>query len=271
MGTAPGVAQSFVEPARPATLALDQRLPVLAPLETLLPDRRGLSRGSVVAVSAAPGVAGATALGLALAAGPSQAGAWVAVLASGKALAERSQQVDESRRATTGGSPVGRHQAPDASLGFVAAAGLGLALDRLVVVVLPGEARGVEAAVVAALVAGFDVVLLGRRARARLGRRDGRRLVARTREKGGVLVGLGGDLPGEAARLHLRVVASSWEGPEEGAGHLRSRWVQVEATGRGAASRPRRAELWLPAADGSLSPVVEQLEPRRAEAEADAG
>ncbi|HEX7131644.1 MAG TPA: hypothetical protein VF228_03670, partial [Iamia sp.] len=34
--------------------------------------------------------------------------------------------------------------------------------------------------------------------------------------------------------------------------------VVVEATGRGRAARPRRAELWLPGATGAPAPVVER-------------
>jgi hypothetical protein len=222
------------ERVRPGALAGTQRVPVLPPLEALLP--QGLARGSVVAVEAGPAgregggrrVTGATSLALALAAGPAQAGAWAAVVGEG-------------------------------SLGLVAADGLGVVLERLVVVD-PGAAASRTAELVAALVDGFDVVLLGAGARSRLGRGDARRLQARVRERGALLVGMGGDLPGGSAQVRLTVTAAVWEGvgdDEAGRpGHLLRRRVAVEATGRGAASRPRRAELWLPGPDGTLAAVA---------------
>jgi len=225
------------ERVRPGALAGTQRVPVLPPLEALLP--QGLARGSVVAVEAGPAgpagregggrrVTGATSLALALAAGPAQAGAWAAVVGEG-------------------------------SLGLVAADGLGVVLERLVVVD-PGAVASRTAELVAALVDGFDVVLLGAGARSRLGRGDARRLQARVRERGALLVGMGGDLPGGSAQVRLTVTAAVWEGvgdDEAGRpGHLLRRRVAVEATGRGAASRPRRAELWLPGPDGTLAAVA---------------
>lgn len=220
------------ERVRPGVLAGAQRVPVLPPLEALLP--QGLARGSVVAVEAglagreggAGRVSGTTSLALALAAGAARAGAWVAVVGEG-------------------------------SLGLVAADGLGVVLERLVVVD-PGAVAVAES--VAALVDGFDVVLLGAEARSRLGRGDARRLQARVRERGALLVGTGGDLPGGSAQVRLTVTAAVWEGigdDETGRpGHLLRRRVTVEATGRGAASRPRRAELWLPGSDGTLAAVA---------------
>jgi hypothetical protein len=91
---------------------------------------------------------------------------------------------------------------------------------------------------------------------------DARRLVARVRERGSVLVAVGGDLPGERSSLRLAVTASSWEGLGEGWGYLRARRVAVEAEGRGAAARGRRAELWLPDAEGAVTvaePVAEPI------------
>jgi hypothetical protein len=90
---------------------------------------------------------------------------------------------------------------------------------------------------------------------------DARRLVARVRERGSVLVGVGGDLPGERSPLRLEVMASSWQGLGEGWGYLRARRVVVEAEGRGAAARTRRAELWLPDADGAVTVAEPLAEP----------
>ena len=291
---------------QPLDLARERRLPVLPAFDPLLP-ATGLRRGTTVAVGAAPGVTGATSLALALAAGASQAGSWVAAVGLG-------------------------------SLGLVAAAELGVALDRLVLVADPGRERTGWASVVAAMVDGFDVVLVaaggpdgssghggpsGRGVGGRVGpgrpggspggsgghvgprgspggagghggpggspggaggrvgpggaggspggagagggrlrAGDARRLVARVRERGSLLVAVGGDLPGERSSLRLAVTASSWEGLGGGWGYLRARRVVVEAEGRGAAARSRRAELWLPDADGAVTvaePVAEPI------------
>jgi pyruvate/2-oxoglutarate dehydrogenase complex dihydrolipoamide acyltransferase (E2) component len=230
----------LAERVRPVTLARDQQLPVLPALAPLLPGG-ALRRGATVAVGAASGLgagagaAGATSLALALAAGPSQAGAWVAAVGLG-------------------------------SLGAVAAAGFGVALDRLALVDDPAGAarpgtlggrggRGTVswAAVVAGLVDGFDVVLVAAGPGWRRRPADARRLVARVRERGAVLVAVGGDLP-ERSQVRLSVAAAAWE-PIGGMGHLHGRRVTVEAGGRGEASRPRRAELWLPSPEGRVVPV----------------
>lgn len=212
---------------RPTDLARDLRLPVLPALEPLLPGA-GLRRGTTVAVAARPGVTGATSLALALAAGASRAGSWVAAVGLG-------------------------------SLGLVAADELGLSLERLVVVADPGRERGGWASVVAALVDGFDVVLVA--AGGRLRAPDARRLVARVRERGSVLLAVGGDLPGERSPLRLAVTSSSWQGLGDGWGYLRGRRVAVAVEGRGEAARGRRAELWLPGPDGTVAPVEPVADP----------
>jgi hypothetical protein len=93
------------------------------------------------------------------------------------------------------------------------------------------------------------------RARRDLSVADTRRLVARVRERGAVLVCVGGDLPGERSPVRLTVASASWRGLGDGWGHLQGRQVAVEATGRGAAARPRRADLWLPDPDGAVALV----------------
>lgn len=258
----PDALDTLAERVRPTTLARDQRFPVLPPLEPLLPGA-GLRRGSTVAVGVAPGGTGATSLALALAAGASRNGSWVAAVGLG-------------------------------SLGLVAAAELGVALERFVVVAdpaapptggsggtgsgghgeagwhggrperagraspnpttaRPGGGRAGWPAVVAALVDGFDVVLVAAGRGARLRAADARRLTARVRERGAVLVAVGGDLPGERSPVRLSVTASRWSGLDRGAGYLRCREVTVEATGRGDAARLRRARLWLPGPDGEVA------------------
>ena len=200
-------------------LAGERLLPVLPALRPLLPEG-GLRRGSVVGV-ASSSTGGATSLALALAAGPSTAGSWVAAVAVGR-------------------PPVGA----------VAAAGLGVVLERFpLVAALPGSGRGGWPWVVAALLDAVDVVVAWPSPHLRPA--DRRRLVARNRERGSVLV-----IPGpwaEAADVRLAVVASEWEGVGQGHGRLLGRQVAVESGGRGAAARPRRATLWLPGPDGRVA------------------
>ena len=205
----------LAERVRPVTLTREQRLPVLSALDALLPGG-GLRRGSTVAVTGTDGVGGATSLALALVAAATQAGSWVAAV----------------------GLP---------SLGLVAAEELGVALEHLVLVAAPE--RDAWGSVAAALVDGFDCLVVPSGRAVRPG--DARRLVARARERGAVLVQLGGGWP-ERADVELAITRSRWEGIEAGHGHLRARKVRVEGGGRGEAARPRRIDLWLPAAGGAV-------------------
>lgn len=221
---------------RPLVLARDQTVALLPELAGLVPEG-GLQRGSTVVVEGGPG---ATSLALALAAGPSAAGGWVAV--------------------------VGR---PD--LGLAAAAEAGIVAERLVLVAEPP--RDQWAAVVAALVGAVDIVLAGPQ---RVGTADARRLAARARERGTVLVqvaprpgasggsgrsggsGGSGRSAGLEVDLRLAVTEVEWHGLGQGHGHLRSRRIAVEATGRRRAARPRRVELWLPDEHGRIRAVVRE-------------
>ena len=190
----------------------------------VLPALAGLLPGGGLRRGSTVAVAGSTSLALALLAGPSAAGSWCAAV----------------------GLP---------SLGLAAAAEVGVAVGRLALVASPGTDW---AAVVAALLDALDVVLV------RLPERgvravDARRLGARARERGAVLVPLG---LWDGSDVRLSVTASAWEGLEEGSGHLQARLVEVVAEGRGAASRPRRARLWLPSADGTVA-AADSLGDRR--------
>jgi hypothetical protein len=195
-----------------ATLADERLLPVLPALRPLLPNQ-GLRRGTTVAV------ASSAALALALVAGASAAGSWVAAVGL-----------------------------PD--LGIVAAAETGIALERLALVPVPGASAWPT--VVAAFLDAVDVVLV--RSPAGLPAALARRLVARARERGAVLVPLG--TWSEPADLRLAITASDWHGLGQGHGSLRARRVEVVASGRGAAARERRVLLWLPSPDGTIIPAT---------------
>jgi hypothetical protein len=142
--------------------------------------------------------------------------------------------------ASASGSWVAAVGLPD--LGVVAAAEAGIALDRLALV--PAPTRKNWAAVVATLLDAIDVVLVRPPAGVRAA--DTRRLAARARERGSVLVPLG-DGWTDPVDLHLAVTASRWRGLGQGHGRLEARWVEVAAAGRGAAARERHVHLWLPA------------------------
>jgi hypothetical protein len=202
------------ESARPISLAGERLLPVLPPLAELLPGG-GLRRGSVMAMPSSP-VSGATSLALALVAAASQAGSWCAAI----------------------GLP---------GLGLAAAAELGITLDRFALVPNPAEQW---AAVTAALIDAVDVILV--RPSRRVRPVDARRLQARARERGAVLMPCHDSWP-EGADLRMAVVRSGWHGLGRGHGFLRTRMVEVLASGRGAASREHRIQLWLPGPDGRVA------------------
>jgi hypothetical protein len=181
--------------------APDRTLPVLPLLRDLLPGR-GLRRGSTVATQ------GATSLVIALLAAASRAGSWCAVV----------------------GLP---------SLGALAAAEAGVALDRLALVPYPGPDW---TTVVAALLDGVDIVVAAPPGPVAGLITD--RLAARARQRGSVLVGVG-RWPG--ADVVLDSTRSRWEGLDQGRGRLYRREMTVLVRGRGAASQPREARLWMPA------------------------
>ena len=201
---------------QPVALAGERLLPVLPALEPLLPSG-GLRRGSVVAV------AGSTSLALALVAAASLEGAWAAAVGL-----------------------------PDVCP--VSAAELGIVLERFPLVPAPGPGGpGGWAGVVAALLDAVDVVVARPGRSVRPG--DARRLAARARERGSVLVAAGGAAWPEAADVRLTVVGAEWHGLGQGCGRLLGRRVEVAAGGRRSADRERRVALWLPHGDGGVAPA----------------
>lgn len=163
-------------------------------------------------------------LALALMAGPSRAGDWCAVVG-----------------------------VPD--FGALAAAEVGVDLDRTVLVPEPGE-HWLEATAALVDVASLVVV----RPPARVAPAVAEKLGARLRKRGAVLVALG-SWPRCEARL--TAVEPQWSGVGRGVGHLRSRRLVVGVQ-RGAAP-VRRTTLWFPAEDLA----VRRAEPVLAEAPTD--
>ncbi len=200
-------------------VARERTLAVLPAFEPLLPGAV-LQRGSIVGCE---GLAAAT-LALALAAGPSQEGAWVAVAGF-----------------------------PD--VGVAAATELGVVPARLVMVTEPvvGVTAGFDDAtwadVLAAMIDGFDVLLLGPGTlRIRTG--TARRLVARAQARGVVIITIGANAA-FAGDLRFDVTQAQWQGLGEGCGVANGRRARVQLSGR-RVPRPRHTELWLPTAAGGI-------------------
>lgn len=129
-------------------------------------------------------------------------------------------------------------------LGLRAASELGVAVERLALVRHPGANLP---AVVAALLDGMDLVAVNP---ARLNDSHLRRLSARARHRGAVLISTG---PWPGADLELTLSDTRWTGLGDGHGFLEVRETLVEARGRGAAARAKQAEAYLPAAGGAVA------------------
>lgn len=123
-------------------------------------------------------------------------------------------------------------------LGLLAAAQAGVDLARLAVIPDPGAQA---ATVVAALLDGIDVVVVG--AAAVLTDTERRRLSARARERGTVLLPTCA-WPG--AGTVLSVQEQGWTGVGAGEGRLRSHRLRVLRSGRGGAAVPRSLDVVLP-------------------------
>jgi hypothetical protein len=160
--------------------------PVLPCLTPLLPG--GLRSGAVYSLDAPLSVA------MALLAGPSSHGEWCGVAGI-----------------------------PD--FGAEAAAGFGVALERLVLV---PDLGAQWPPVVSALADVLPLVLV--QVPSRIAPGDAARLGSRLRERGGTLL-VRGSWPQSEGSLRLR--AASWEGLGEGFGHLRRHRVELEVTQRG--------------------------------------
>lgn len=136
-------------------------------------------------------------------------------------------------------------------LGVVAAAELGVAVDRVALVRDPGAS---VASVVAALLDGMDLVVV---ARGRLPDAQARRLSARARHRGAVLL-TPDEWPG--VDVELRCVGSEWAGVGAGEGYLAGREVDVRSRGRGVAARGGRVVVRVP---GGRGPVARARAPGR--------
>jgi len=148
-------------------------------------------------------------------------------------------------------------------MGVSAVTERGASLDRWAFVDEPGSAA---AEVLNALIGNVDVILLA--GGVRLAAAHSRRLRTRLRERGTVVIEVGASNPAGARGVGasnpagafspdvtMTVERAAWTGLGHGHGRLRERRAEVVAAGRGAASLPRRAVLWLPDANGHITAV----------------
>lgn len=206
------------ERLRPLTSAGERLLPVPEALADLLPGQ-GLVRGATAATAGAA----ATSLALGLAGPTTATGAWIAVVG----LTE---------------------------LGLLAGHELGVDLARVLLVADPGpRAWG---ATVAALLDAVELVLV--RPPGPVAPTVQRRLQARARERGSVLLQVGGPASRWAQAPDVLLTGSdpTWVGLGRGHGRLQARQLTVAVGGRRGADRGRSARLWLPAPAGGIAPVA---------------
>jgi hypothetical protein len=219
------LAASFSRQVTPV-VAGEDLVPLLVPLQLAL-GVDGLRRGSTVLLSGEEG-SGVTSLAVALLAKATTDGMWCSIVGP-----------------------------PD--LGMVAAAELGVDLERLVVVAAP---RVRAATAIGALVEGCDVVLL--RLPVAMTRTEMLRLGARARQRR-VLVVLLADPRSravawpEAPDVTIQIRSSAFYGIESGSGRIAGRRVEIETIHRRAAGSRAPVALWLPASTGELR-LVDQDE-----------
>lgn len=195
----------------PSALPLAAAAPTLShpdrPPLPVFPALAGLLPEGALRRGASLVVTGSTSLLLALVARASQEGSWTAVV----------------------GLP---------AVGLLAAQQAGVVLDRLALVPRPGPDAPT---VLAALLDGVDLVVVGDDAA--LVDSDRRRLTARARERGTVLLSTT-SWPG--AHVVLTAEPVEWTGLGTGHGHLHRHRLAVTRGGRGSAGRGGRAEVVLP-------------------------
>lgn len=218
MGTTPrrasGLLADLEQRLAPVTPAGQRLVPVPEPLTSLFPGG-GLQQGWSVGVTGS----GGWSLGLALLGAALHGDGWAAGVG-----------VEE--------------------LGLVAGDELGVPLQRVLLVESPGTAN--QASVVAALVEVVDVICLGPLGSFSV--RDARRLSARAREQGAVLLHLdGGRSWPQALDVTLTVEPGAWVGVGQGHGHLQVRPATITATGRRSMAKTRQVEVLLPGRGGGLA------------------
>jgi len=220
-------------------LSHERTLPVDPALESVVPTGH-LQRGSTIAVH---GI-GATSFALATVGQAVRDGAFLAIVA------------------------------PE-SFGLAACLDFDIPLRRVVQFVLGAGPNSVPnqswAQAVASILEGFDLVILADRRR--VGSSQARQLLARNRERGSVMMRVGGPSWPDAADMRFDVSAPEWSGLGQGHGYLQERRVTVQVAGRRHHGRQRAHQVLLPSAAGGVSrapavtPVVTPLRARTSQPE----
>jgi hypothetical protein len=195
-----------------ATLAHERTIPVVQALADMVPSGQ-LQRGSNLAVH---GV-GATSFALALAGEAVRNGSFLAIIAP-------------------------------PTFGLGACIDFDVPLRRVVQFSLTEASSWAQ--VVAAVIEGFDIVMLADAQRVSAGQT--RKLIARNRERGSVLLRVGGPAWPDAADLRFDVGEPAWTGLGAGHGHLQARQVAVQVAGRRHRGAPRTHQILLPASEGGV-------------------
>lgn len=214
-----------VVPASVAILARERCLPVdpvLAPLFGA-----GLVRGQTVVCTGSASASSA----LALLVAPTQHGSWAGVI----------------------GVP---------TFGVVAAADMGVVLERTVFVDESLEAHGDPANVLGALVDGVDLVVTSSSFLASLSPSLVRRFTTRLQSRGAVCIVVD-DARTVSNDVRVATRVRDWSGIGDGHGHLRARRVTVSVDGRRQV-RPQHRDVWLPGPSGRLEEIVpDEIAPTR--------
>ncbi len=229
----------------PVSGAHERVLPVPECMETIF--EGGLRRGTSVVVR---GESGATSLALALCAGVTRGGLWVGCLNVGSA------NTGPSNAGSSGRGLSSRGLSNTGSLGWATAQEMGADLHRVVSVEVPEDDISTAAAV---MVDVFDMVLCD--SPRGVSASSARRLAARARERGCVMVILGDRLDRlcsrgfevddmafwpEATDAVLDVEDVSWGGLGRGEGRLRQHRIRVGISGRRGMAMRRSTEIRLP-------------------------
>ena len=208
----------------PVVMAREHLLPVPAVFHSLLPSA-GLQRGWTTRVE---GNRSGRALAWALLADVTRSGGWIAAV-----------------------------DVPGISL--VAASEVGVSVERVLVV--NGSSAETWASAIGALIGSVDVVLFGA-PQHRVTPSVYRRIASRCRERGTVLLELGGSPQSRSGGgkqleydLSFEVVDVSWNGLGAGHGRLLSRELDVAVGGRRAQSRQRQGRFAVPSSDGSIRQI----------------
>ncbi len=194
------------ERVKPITLARERTLPVAAPFDRLLPDE-GMVRGRVLSCR---GVAD-TSLAFGLIRDALAEGAWGALVDVGTFGADAASEfgipLERIVRVETGAAEAERTTGVGAVASWIDVMGAAVDGFDVVVTTVPAELRGARSPAAV------------------------RKLVTRVQQKGAIVVVLG-----ESGALNCDLVLSTghteWTGVTQGAGHLRSRVIHVEAGGR---------------------------------------